>query len=236
MSFAKYAAMVKNLRGVVIADLGEEGVWDSIKWLIARFKYRDLGLPPTILSSNRQVLEKYLGGRPFRELVAPIKSVEEVVESLVGAGVSRAVAEGLVYASTYISPLIIVGNTFLDEVRVLSVSNVRTCKELDLRSWKLHLRIADYVILDFYEQAVDEALAVIKGSADVSKVLEERARKILADMRRFWRIMCDEGKDFLLYVDNLRVATGRNVLGKLDEDSAAALAIVPAVIIPPGMS
>jgi len=235
MSFAKYAALVKNLRGVVIADLDEGGVWESIEWLVARFRYRDLGLPPGMLAAYRHRLERYLGGNPFRELVAPVKSVERVVDMFSSAGVSRTVAEGLVYASVYVSPLIVVGAAFLDEFRELSVGGVLVCKEMDLESWRLHLRIADYVILDFYERAVDEALEAIRGAVDVSALLGERAKRVSADRKRFWRIMCGEGREFLFYVDNLRIAAEKGLLGRLDEDSAAALAIVPAVVVPPGM-
>jgi len=227
--------LVKNLRGVVIAELDEGGVWESVEWLVARFRYRDLGLPPSMLSAYRNKLERYLGGNPFRELVAPVKSVERVVDLLSSAGVSRTVAEGLVYASVYVSPLIVVGTAFLEEFRELSVDRVLVCKEMDLESWRLHLRIADYVILDFYERAVDEALEAISRVADVSALLGERAKRVSADRKRFWRIICDEEREFLLYVDNLRIAAEKSLLGRLDEDSAAALAIVPAVVIPPGM-
>jgi len=236
MSFAKYAALVKNLRGVVIADLDEGGVWESVEWLVARFRYRDLGLPPSMPSAYRQRLGRYLGGNPFRELVAPVKSVEGVVDMFSSAGVSRLVAEGLVYASVYVSPLIVVGTAFLEELRRLSVDRVLVCKEMDLESWRLHLRIADYVILDFYERAVDEALEAIKGRSDIGVLLGERAKRVSADKKRFWRIMCGEGREFLLYVDNLRIVAEKGLMGKLDEDSAAALAIVPAVVIPPGMN
>jgi len=235
MSFAKYAALVKNLRGVVIADLDEGGVWESVEWLVARFRYRDLGLPPSMLSTYRNRLERYLGGNPFRELVAPVKSVERVVDLFSSVGVSRTVAEGLVYASVYVSPLIVAGTAFLEELRRLSVDRILVCKEMDLESWRLHLRIADYVILDFYERAVDEVLEAIKGRSDIGVLLSERAKRVSADKKRFWRIMCGEGREFLLYVDNLRIAAEKGLLGRLDEDSAAALAIVPAVVIPPGM-
>ena len=42
--FARYAAVVKNLRGIALFDLGEEGSWDSVEWLVRRFRYRDLGV------------------------------------------------------------------------------------------------------------------------------------------------------------------------------------------------
>ncbi|MEM2200605.1 MAG: hypothetical protein QW775_05930 [Ignisphaera sp.] len=43
MNFSKYAALIKNPRGVVLANIDEPNVWNYIKWLNKRFKYRDLG-------------------------------------------------------------------------------------------------------------------------------------------------------------------------------------------------
>jgi len=46
VSFARYAAIVKNLRGVVLADLLEEAASRGLEWLTKRFRYRDLGVVP----------------------------------------------------------------------------------------------------------------------------------------------------------------------------------------------
>jgi hypothetical protein len=45
--FSSYAAIVKNLRGVVLLDPDEEGAWTTMEWLVKRFRYRDLGVTPT---------------------------------------------------------------------------------------------------------------------------------------------------------------------------------------------
>jgi len=45
---------------------------------------------------------------------------------------------------------------------------VRACKEMDLQSWKLHLRIADYTALDFYERVLEVLRSLSVGLEDIS--------------------------------------------------------------------
>jgi len=233
--FHKYAAIVKNLRGVVLLDLEEEGVLDSVKWLSKRFKYRNLGLTPIIVEKFGKKLTGMMSGKPFRALVYPVKSIERLVAELEEAGLPGEVAELLVLASTYISPAILVGDSYHELVERLAADAVRICKELSIREWKLHLRIADYTILDFYEEAVDEALRALREPSLLVRLLEERRERISADKRRYWRISCEDGKPFLYYVDNLSVAHTYGVI-RGEEDWAAALAIVPVIYVPPGIA
>ncbi len=235
MGFAKYAALVKNLRGVVLADLEEEGVWESIEWLVKRFRYRNLGLVPSVVEKYRGRLEKYLRGNPFRELVPPVQAVSELVELLAGSGLSRGVSELLVYSSAYVSPALLLGESYLKGVENVASGVVRVCKEMDTNSWKLHLRIADYTILDLYEDCVNEALDVLEGRAGADAVLGGRRGKIERDKKRYWRISCETGAPFLYYVDVLDVAAKRGLLSRLRADHAAGLAIVPVVHIPAGL-
>jgi len=235
VSFAKYAALVKNLRGVVLLDPSEPGVEGSLGWLVKRFRYRNLGVTPALLSKHRERLAKHLGGKPFRELVLPVSSLAGVPELLAGAlGVPSELAELLVYASTYISPALLIGEKYVGDAAKLAVGSVRVCKEMDTASWKLHLRIADYTALDFYERCVDEALAVL-GGANPQPVLGSRLERVERDAKRYWRIACPEGRPFLLYVDNLKLAVETGVHKRLELEAAAALSIVPLVIVPPGL-
>lgn len=241
--FARYAAIVKNLRGVVVADLSDDTVWNRIRWLTRKFRYRDLGLPPTIVSEYKTSLSKYLGGNPFRELVYPIDELKNMVKLYIGkVGFSIELAEALTLASTYISPLLIIGDKYLHQLsklREVIIDKVLVCKPMDDNLWKLHLRIADYTILDMYEKSVTEALEVIKAlttnrMVNVENILGERELRIRKDKKRYWRILCDQGKVFLVYVDLLRllvklVREGAIDIGSLKEDYAAALAIVPAI-------
>jgi hypothetical protein len=235
VSFAKYAALVKNLRGVVLFDPSEPGVESSLGWLVKRFRYRNLGVTQALLGKHRERLAEHLGGRPFRELVLPVPSLEKVPGLLAGAlGVPAELAELLVYASTYISPALLIGERYLEDTARIAVGSVRVCREMDAGSWKLHLRIADYTALDFYEKCVDEAFSIL-GGADPQPVLKSRVERVKRDMKRYWRIACPEGRPFLSYVDNLKLAVEAGVHKRLELEAAAALSIVPVVLVPPGL-
>uniref|UniRef100_A0A7J3X842 Uncharacterized protein n=1 Tax=Thermofilum pendens TaxID=2269 RepID=A0A7J3X842_THEPE len=233
MSFAKYAALVKNLRGVVLLNPHEEGALESFEWLVKRFKYRNLGVTPSLVSSAGSLLARYLGGKPLRELTLPVPALSPLPRELASAmSLPLEVAETLVYASSYVSPALLVGSSYLDHLTRVAAGVVRACKEMGLQSWKLHLRIADYTALDFYEKCVDEALSAIEG-ADPQPILEARARRVEKDAKRYWRIMCDSGEVFLVYVDNLSLAAQAGIVRRVERDAAAALSIVPVVYVPP---
>ena len=238
VNFAKYAAIVKNLRGVVIANLNEEGVENSIHWLTSRFKYRNLGIGPHMFNSSRDKLAKYLGGKPFRELTYPIPQLLQFTRILQSAGIELLLAEGLTLASTYISPLMVIGNKYARVLENLGVACIKVSRELNIQEWKLHMRIADYSILDSYEKCVVEGLKAInaakEGNEDIiNNILRDREVRVLKDMSRYWRIRSDFGKSFFVYVDVLKLIKDR--LRTLSTDQATALAIIPVILIPPGM-
>ncbi|HIE55516.1 MAG TPA: hypothetical protein EYP90_10100 [Chromatiaceae bacterium] len=150
------------------------------------------------------------------------------------------VFEALILASSYISPLLVLGSKFIPCIKSLSSEVVKVCKDkvMDVKRWKLHLRIADYSIVDIYEQSVMEAMEVISrfklGSlkiGEIEQILRSRHEKIKIDTNRYWRIKCSEGKPFLYYVDMLSIA--KNVIRYLSENHAAGLSIVPVVHISP---
>ncbi len=235
--FARYAALVKNLRGIVLFDLDEENVSEAIRWLANRFKYRNLGLPPTLTEKYGGEVGKYLGGSPFRKIVYPIPELEKL-SSIVSeeAEIPYELSEGLVLASTYISPLLVLGSRFVGFVENLAVETVRVCGKLDVKQWKLHLRIADYTVLDFYEKSVLEAMELIRKrhvltEEELNSVLEARLKRIREDTRRYWRIKCSEGKPFLYYIDMLNVL--KNRVKQLSENHSAALSIIPVVHVAP---
>ncbi len=248
--FARYAAIVKNLRGIVVFNLDENGIWDSLVWLVQRFRYRNLGLTPLLLQKYRPVLRDYLNGNPFRELVYPIEELKGLTGLLKQLfDIPLEVAEGLMFASTYISPLIIVGKTYRASIEENAVSIVRVCrdKRMDLKQWKLHLRIADYTVLDFYEKNIEENLevlsSIINGKVNpdnVKKIIEKRVERVKKDTKRYWRIKCSSGQPFLYYIDPLvkiieAVAQNRLDPRELKLDYAAGLSIVPVIYVPPGM-
>lgn len=241
--FLNYVAIVKNLRGVVLLELSERGVDNSLNWLIKRFRYRNLGLTPTLVEKYRERFGRYLAGNPFRELAYPVISIENFGKKLTERlGLSREVVETLVFSSIYVSPLIVIGDTYLDELEKISVNTINTCRELNTNEWKLHLRIADYSILDMYEWSIENAKRVINAlrtSVDITSEMAERTRRIEKDKKRYWRIMCNEDKQlFMLYVDMLKLILSREpgLLKDIDEDCIAVMSIIPVVRIPPGIS
>ncbi len=248
--FARYAAIVKNLRGVVVFNLDENGVWDSLVWLVQRFRYRNLGLTPLLLQKYRPVLRDYLNGNPFRELVYPIEELKGLTSILKQLfDIPLEVAEGLMFASTYISPLILVGKTYKAGIEENAASIVRVCKDkkMDLKQWKLHLRIADYTVLDFYEKNIEENLEILSSiindkisSDNVKKIIEKRVERVKKDTKRYWRIKCGSGQPFLYYIDPLVKTIEAVAQNKLDPrelklEYAAGLSIVPVIYVPSGM-
>lgn len=229
--FSRYAALVKNLRGVVLLNPNEEGAMDTVRWLSRRFKYRALGLTPTSV--------KALGGRtpkPFRELAYPVKTLEELVTSLSREKVPLEVAELLVFASSYISPALVIGSTYLESLESLAVDAVRVCRDLSVQDWKLHLRIADYTVLDMYEESVEEAITALRDPRSLSDIIAGRRERVTRDKKRYWRIACESGRPFIIYVDNLSVAGRLGLLkSRVHEDWAAALSVVAVVCVPAGM-
>lgn len=233
--FSRYAAIVKNLRGVVLLDLEEVGVMESVKWLSRRFRYRNLGLTPAIVERFESGLRDMKRGKPFRALVYPVETIQALTEELVRAGLPREVAELLIFASTYVSPAMLVGDRYRGYLEELATDAIVVCRELSIGEWKLHLRIADYTVLDFYEESVDEALKALEEPSYIDRLLEGRRARISRDRRRYWRISCEGGRPFLYYIDNLWVAYSCGVLRR-EPDWAAALAIIPAIYVPPGMT
>ncbi len=230
VSFAYYAAIVKNLRGVLLFDPGDEGAWSRVGWLRRRFRYRNLGVTPSVSGPR---VEGLLGSRVFRRLYYPLRAYEGFVSALRSAGVDGLFAEAVVLSSAYISPLLVLSEDYLRMVRRYSLGEVRVCKELGDREWKLHLRIADYSILDSYEGMVEKSIEYVRAPGDDEvreRVLAERREFVARDSRRYWRIACESGEPFLLYLDPLLIleSLGGGV-GELTEDHAAALAVVPAV-------
>ena len=137
-----------------------------------------------------------------------------------------------------------IGSSFKSYIEENSIEIVRTCKEMDIKSWKLHLRIADYTILDMYEENVCEALRIISGLksksmklSELEEILRNRVARVQRDVKRYWRIKCDEGRPFLYYVDLLskvidKIARGELDADKLIEEYSASLTIIPVVYVP----
>ena len=235
---SKYAAMVKNLRGIIFTRLEEPGVKETLKWLTRKFKYRDLAAPPSL---RREMVNS--GFKRFREACYPAEELEKLVEIFSSElSASPEAVEAVVLASAHVSPVLAVGEKAAGELAPLTVERVDSRVSLDDRGWKLHFRIADYTVLDAYEWSVTHAEKLWKPRLNLEAFRKERASKIKADVKRYWRL--NEGeekpKPFLLYIDLAYLAAENgSLLSRLRklrlEKASAGLALEVAVLIPGGI-
>jgi len=201
-----YAAIVKNLRGVVFS-LSEEKILErGLKWLTRHFKYRSLGFAPSIVEKYK-LLERYLERRQFIKLWYPTRDFRTFVNELERLlEIGRVVIESLSFSSAYVSPLIIIGEDSVEELESFSLLKVMSNKQLTDSDIKLHLRIADYSVLDMYAWSVENAHnilnLVIRGKS-YNRALEDRVKRVYNDSRRFWRIAENNGKCVVMYLDLL---------------------------------
>ncbi|MEM2289150.1 MAG: hypothetical protein QXK27_00935 [Candidatus Hadarchaeales archaeon] len=234
--FSKYAAVVKNLRGVVLLDVHEARIEEAVVWLTQRFRYRNLGVPPSLLMRGPEFFTKY-AGKPFVELAYPVKSLEKLanlVESELGA--EKTAAEVSVLASAYVSPILALGERGPKLLEPLGADRVESKIEPSLRDLKLHLRIADYSVLDLYQWSVENAKQLWRKNP--GDLVKERAERITRDKKRYWRLQRGSRKptDFLLYIDLVqKAAENSSFLKRLltlpPQEVSAGLAIVTAVIL-----
>jgi len=222
ISFYNYAAIVKNLRGVIHWKEKEKS-GERLKWLLSRFRYRNLGVTPLMKGKIPERKNLVVLSYP-NECIRMAKDVFSDV-------LNEMISEVLCLSSVYISPVI---TNSPEDFEDLKLSEVKTSKELTDKDWKLHMRIADYTVLDFYTWAVRQAFTRIKEGKDIGFILKERREKIEKDKKRYWRIIDEEGKPFLFYIDMLDIAHRTNLLGEilsLGEDAFAIFGIVAVVVV-----
>ena len=238
--FHIYAAVVKNLRGVIYSSLPPEAFKEKLSWLRKRFRYRNLGLTPSTLERYGDEVKPYVG-----RLLLELREPEPALKDLIGfyeqlTDLPRPVLEAYCYASVYVSPVLVLGRECVNDLSPLAVEKVLVNRELSDKEYKLHMRIADYTVLDFYAWATSgalEALRVMAGGQDARPILEERLERIRKDKRRYWRVISDEGCEFLLYLDLLLLLARagpselEGILSSYGWVAPATLAIVSAVII-----
>lgn len=224
----RYAPLVKNLRGVVYFKATPKILMEKVEWLRKHFKYRNIGVPPCF--------REYSGG-VLVELAFPASAFKTFVEAFSKEGLNREALEALTLALVYVSPLYLLEEEALRDFEKIVIGSVKTEKELDTRSWKLHLRIADYSVLDMYAWSSEhgfEALKRLAASEDISGFLEERKKRVEKDRRRYWRIIGEKGRDFLVYLDPLLLfepETATLALKILGEFAPSVLGICVAVVL-----
>jgi len=195
--FSRYAALVKNMRGVVLFDPADE-VSEDLEWLVERFKYRVLGVPPSLVERLPKLK------RPLVPLAHPSKGVEAFVDFVASSlGLEHEVGEALCLASCYVSPLLALGPTAQQSLKSLAVEEVASKVEMGVKDWKLHLRIADYSVLDLYEWSTAQAQKLWQEEVDIEELISERMVAIKRDQKRYWRLQRGElePKTFLVYLD-----------------------------------
>ena len=254
-SFPRFIALVKNLRGIVVVGRDLDEAEQRVAWLLQRFRYRNVGVSPAVLKYARELFKNRLRGKPFVKVVYPTSGLERYVRKLVAAvRQPEEVVEPIMFASMYVSPLLLLGESALEAVRPLIVNEVRTRATLDTRTMKLHMRIVDYTVLDFYNWATshgfeginqvarllekgDEATA--KQRAD--KFVKERKQRIEKDRKRYWRLLEQDegGRTVVVYLDLAQVAlqqvlrkkTFRAVWKNAPEEYAAMCAILAGIVV-----
>ena len=233
-----YAAVVKNLRGIIYSSLEPEDLQGRLSWLKKRFRYRNIGLTPSMV-------EKYglrADGKLLVELAEPVRGLGELISALASiTGIRRDVLEAYCYASIYVSPILVLGQGSCADLAPLVVDEVLVKRELTDKEYKLHMRIADYTVLDFYLWATSlagEALGALARGGDVRAMLAERRERIEKDKRRYWRVRAGEGRALVLYLDLLPVLAERasaeevaSLVERYGDLMPATLSIVSAIVV-----
>ncbi len=243
---------MKNLRGVVLLDPHDDLTPNFLRWLNRRFKYRVLGISPLVLKELRG--RGFSPTRQVKPLHYPSTELSELVKCLSGmlGNVPDDVVESAVMASAYVSPLIVFGEPS-KFILGLAMRVVKTVVKLNNALLKLHMRIADYSILDYYVKNLELLERFWKGELSGKEFVGLRKDMVVKDSKRYWRLttqpskgrkksagkteVLEEPQPFLAYVDPLslliREGRGAEVIRDFSfEDVGAGLVIVPSVMIP----
>jgi len=173
-------ALIKNLRGIVYFKKGSD-VKEAIKYLKKAFRYRILGV-------HKELFDKNLG-RPFVELSPEFAHID------VPLNVERVAFESLLLSLFYVSPLIVLSVKAAEDMQGFEIFSIKTNTREDNKTRKLHLRVCDYSVIDWYpkitrlgmEKKFDERLSYVKNDSE----------------KRFWRLKPYEGEERILFLDIL---------------------------------
>ena len=207
---------------------GEE-LGEYVGWLSRRFRYRDLGLPRSLYEADRGVFEGRLGGNPFHVLSYPTRRVEEAardaLEVLVGRGLPETIAEAILLAASYASPIIA---TPAASERLIEISiHVVKSKVMDAKEARLHLRIVDYSVLDAYVESIEEFVNIVSSGGSPGELREARRRRAERDAKRYWRIAGKGDTPAIIYPEHtvllLEAGLGERLTGPEERILAAQL-------------
>ncbi len=206
--FARTAWLIKNLRGVLYFK--EDA--SIVDFVAKKFRYRNIGVPRWL-----NVKEK----KPFVFIDYPFEDIKRFVESLN----KSPEVETIALASCYLCPILTSARDYknlkpfvLDEVYA---------EELSDKDLKLHLRIADYSVTDFYVWATTSLYESVKQGR-LEEHIKERLEKIKKDKKRYWRVLKESGDVFVAYLDLTKLLT---TVSEIPEIAACAFSVVTAVIL-----
>ncbi len=205
----RYAFLVKNLRGVLAALPGDR-LGEYAAWLARRFRYRDLGVPPSLLELHPEAFQGRLGGNPFHELRYPTRRVAAAAEKLLElleaeVGAPRVALEALLLASAYAAP-VLATPAALEALEPLIIHRVYSKGKLDAKSARLHLRIVDYTVLDAYIPSIEEFVEYARAGRRPGELREARRARAERDEKRYWRVSSSEGELLVAYLDHASLA------------------------------
>lgn len=204
----EWAALFKNLRGVVLLSQAPDR--DKVRWLARKHRYRRLGLPSRS-PAVPQVPE--LGRAPFVPLRFPVSDLNPLPE-LLSHRAPAPVVESLLLSCCYSAPLIVLDENLFRDLEPFMTWRLLSSEPLGEKDLIFHLRVASYVIIDFFELAREafEALREYlqspqKGFRKLDRLCDTRREKARRDgEKRFWRIPSGVGgRVICVYLDPLPV-------------------------------
>ncbi|KYH42807.1 MAG: hypothetical protein AYL33_000300 [Candidatus Bathyarchaeota archaeon B63] len=238
VNLPRYVSLLKNLRGVAFFDPDAPFPLEEVKWLKKRYKYRNIGIPQSLMAAIKPEMRNLLRGRPFEVLDSPLPEIEELIRRVSEARPEfpRYVIESLTLTSCYVNALIILGRESLPILDPFIAWALRSTAELDEVEVKRNLRIIGYAITDFHNENSEEAYGMLRSTAErirrgedpaevrgeIEEFTEERGRLARDDgEKRFWRLRQAGGGEERIVIAYLDLAS--LILRALLRDDASSL-------------
>ncbi len=200
-----YIALLKNLRGVLLG-VGAQEEEGALRWLVQHFRYRELGVPPSLWDRIPQK------GK-IRHIRFPFSEAEPLLEAFAAsAKTTFFAAEAVATASAFACPVVVLSAEAFDYVAPFALYTFRADPPTTDRDRKFNLRLCDYAITDTYARTSEQAIKAIAGELEPSSLL--RVRRTLAKedaTKRFWRLGDGtQGEPFVAYLDLLPLLRDRD--------------------------
>lgn len=194
----EYLYLLKNIRGVLLADRKLDS--NVINWLKRSIRWKPIGAGP----KNIQLIRGHgIKSKVLKQLVFPFTIHEDIRTLLESNGVSPLLAEAMLLSSIYISPLVVLSeNTLASIHKYASIGSVLTDKKLSSNDIKIHMRIAEYAMKDYYFDIIKSLWHDLQKK-DLNELMKQRKKFARDDIKRFWRINRNRGRTVISYIDPL---------------------------------